>query len=66
MSNQEFSLSYNDIAIGSCDLFKDTLEVFDDFKNKQESIRNNVFWYVKVLYSESIFNTLYIKIKYKY
>ena len=28
--------------------FKDTLKVFDGFKNKQKIVWNNVFWYVKV------------------
>ena len=28
--------------------FKDTLNVFDDYKNKQKSFWSNVFWYVKV------------------
>ena len=27
---------------------KDTLKVFDDFKNKQKSVWSHVFWYVKV------------------
>ena len=27
---------------------KDTLKAFDDFKNKQKSAWNNVFWYVNV------------------
>ena len=30
------------------EIFKDTLKAFDDFKNKQKSVRSNVFWYVKV------------------
>ena len=28
--------------------FKDTLKAFNDFKNKQKSVRSNVFWCVKV------------------
>ena len=47
------------------DVFKDTLKGFDDFKNKQKSAWSNVFWYVKDVYSESVFNTLYIVIRYK-
>ena len=27
---------------------KDILKVFDDFENKQKSVWNNIFWYVKV------------------
>ena len=27
---------------------KDTLKAFGNFKNKQKSVRSNVFWYVKV------------------
>ena len=29
-------------------LIKDTLKAFNGFKNKQKSVWNNVFWYVKV------------------
>ena len=29
-------------------LLKDTLKAFDDFKNKQKNVWNNVFWYVEV------------------
>ena len=36
---------------------KDTLKALDEFKNKQKSVSNNFFWYVKV----GIFNTLYIE-----
>ena len=28
--------------------FKDTLKVFNDFKNKHKSVWSNVFWYLKV------------------
>ena len=46
--------------------FKDTLKAFEDFKNKQQSVWSNVFWYVKkYLYSEGICDTLYIEIKCK-
>ena len=31
--------------------FKDALKLFDDFKNKQESVWSNDFWYVKVYIS---------------
>ena len=44
-------------------LIKDTLKAFDDFKNKQKSVWSNFFWYIKVVYSESVFNTLCIAIK---
>ena len=30
--------------------FKDTLKAFEDFKNKQQSVWSNVFWYVKSIY----------------
>ena len=42
--------------------FKDTLKAFDDFKNKQKSVRSHVFWCVNV-YSESVMNTLYTEVK---
>ena len=29
---------------------KDILKVFDDFENKQKSVWNNIFWYVKVCF----------------
>ena len=29
-------------------IFKDTLEGFNDLKNKQKSVWSNAFWYVKV------------------
>ena len=46
---------------------KDTLKAFVDFKHKQKSVRNNVFWYVNIyVYSESLFSTLYTEIKHKY
>ena len=35
-------------------VFKDTLKAFDNFKNKQQYV-----------YSESVFNALYIEIKHK-
>ena len=31
-----------------CEIFKDTLKAFDDFKNKQQSVWSNFFWHVKV------------------
>ena len=31
-----------------CFLYKDTLKIFDDFKNKQNSVWINVSWYVKL------------------
>ena len=34
-------------------------------KGSNKSVWSNVFWYIKV-YSESLFNTLYNEIKYKY
>ena len=44
--------------------------LFDDFKNKQQkrSVWGNAFWYLKVyvIYSESLFKTLYIETKQKY
>ena len=42
-------------------------KAFDDFKNKQNNVWSNVFWYVKYVYCEidSTFNTLYIEIKHK-
>ena len=43
-------------------ILKDTLKAFDDFKNSQKSVWSTIFWYVNV-YSESVFNTLYIKDK---
>ena len=42
---------------------KDTLKAFHDFENKQKSVWSNVFWYVKYVHSENVFNTLYIEIK---
>ena len=36
------SISFREVFV------KDTLNAFDDFKNKQKSIWSNVFWYVKV------------------
>ena len=39
---------------------KDTLKAFDDFENKQQKCRSNFFWYVKYIYSEGLFSTLYI------
>ena len=47
-------------------LFKDTLKDFNDFKNKQKSEWSNVFDMQKRVYSESVFNTLYIEIKNKF
>ena len=45
---------------------KNTLKAFDDVKSKQKSVKSNVFIYVKIVYSESLFNTLYIDIKHKF
>ena len=36
------------LIIKSLKKFKDTLKAFNDFKIKQESVRSNVFWYVRV------------------
>ena len=46
------------------DELKDTLKALDDFENKPKGVCSNNFWYIKVVYSESVFNTLYIEIKY--
>ena len=43
--------------------FKDKLKAFDDFKTSNKSVCSNVFWYVKYIYSESLFKTLHIEIK---
>ena len=43
--------------------YKDTMKAFDNFKNKQESVWSNVFDILKYIYSESVFNALYIEIK---
>ena len=49
--------------------FKDVLKDFNDhFKNKQKSTEEYEvmsFWCVTIIYSESLFNTLYIEIKHK-
>ena len=45
---------------------KDTLKAFDKFKNKQKSVWSIFFDIWKYVYSESVFNTLYIEIKHKY
>ena len=43
----------------------DTMKAFDDFKNKQKSVWSNVFDMWEYVYSESVFNKLYIGIKRK-
>ena len=44
----------------------DILKAFDNFKNKQKSVWSNVFdMWKKYIYSENLFNTLYIEIKHK-
>ena len=40
-------------------------EDFDNFKNKQKAYEVMLFLYVKYIYSESLFNTLYNEIKNK-
>ena len=47
------------------DIFKNKLKAFDDNENKQKSKWSNIFWYVKYVYFESVFNTLHIEIKHK-
>ena len=42
------------------------MKAFDDFKNKKNSVWSNVFWYVKYVYSEGVFNTLYMAIEHMY
>ena len=45
---------------------KDTLKAVDDFKNKEKKIYEAMFFDMfKYIYSESVFNTPYIKIKSK-
>ena len=53
-------------SISPC--IKDKLKAFNGFKNKQCSVRNSVFWYVKVciFWKYLIFNTLCIEIKHKF
>ena len=46
MINYHFSLGYYALFLGFS--FKDKLKFFDGFKNKQESVWSNVFWYVTV------------------
>ena len=41
------------------------MKAFDDFKNKQKANEVMVFDMLKYTYSDSLFNTLYINIKYK-
>ena len=47
------------ISLGTNFQLMDTLKAFDDFKNKQKGVGSNVFWYVKVCHSETVFNILY-------
>ena len=42
-----------------------TLKAFNNFKNKRKSVLSNVFDMLKYVYSENVFNTLYIEIKHK-
>ena len=44
---------------------KDTLKVFEDFKNKQKSVWSKFADMQKYIHSESLFNTLYIEINHK-
>ena len=43
-------------------LFKDTLKAFNDFQNKQQVLEVMRFDMPKYIYSESLFNTIYIEI----
>ena len=43
-----------------------SLPTFDDFKNKQKSVSNNNFDIEKYVYSENLFDTLYIEIEHKF
>ena len=45
--------------------FKDTLMALEDFKNKQKVYEVMFFDTWKYVYSESVFNTLYIEIKHQ-
>ena len=47
------------------DKSKDTSKAFYDFKNKQKSVKSNVLLICKskYVYSESVFNTIYIDIQ---
>ena len=48
------------------DSLKDTLNAFNDFKNKQKNVWSNAFWYVEICrFCIYVFNTLYIEIKHK-
>ena len=47
------------ISLGTNFQLMDTLKAFDDFKNKQKGVGSNIFWYVKVCHSETVFNILY-------
>ena len=51
------------MAISALDSFsvKDTLKGFDDFKNKQKMYQVKSFLHIQLLYSESLFNTLYLR-----
>ena len=46
--NTRFFIFVTLFSNSSSVLLKDTLKAFDDFKNKQKNVWNNVFWYVKV------------------
>ena len=48
-------------------LLKDTLNAFDNFKNKQKSVWSNVFLIYKSMYILKVYSihTLYIGIKHK-
>ena len=41
------------------------MKAFDDFKNKQKTYEVMFLLYVKYVYYESVFNTLYIEIEHK-
>ena len=45
---------------------RDTMKVFNDFKNKEKLYKVMFFHMSKYIYSESVFNILYIEIKHKY
>ena len=46
-------------------IFEDTMKVFNNFKNKQQEYEVIFVSIIKCVYSESVFNTLYIEIKQK-
>ena len=46
--------------------FKDTIEEFDKFKNREQKCMKQCYFDMKKsIYSESLFNTLYIEIEHK-